>query len=271
MNILVCIKQVPDTDEIKIDEVNKTLVRTGVPSIINPFDSYALEFALRIKDKSKEFSTVTAISMGPKQAQIALQSCLALGIDSAYLINDPKFGGSDTLATSYILSESIKKIEKEKKRNFDLILCGKQAIDGDTAQVGPELACHLNYPQITYVSDINFSNISKGLQFKRETDEGFQIVECNLPCVVTITKPSFEPRIATLKSKIQAKKKTITILTLSDLTDIDSSLIGLKGSPTRVKSTYVANISKKGILIDEENTNKTADLMTEILIKKGII
>lgn len=271
MNILVCVKQVPDTDEIKIDNVNKTLIRTGVPSIINPFDSYALEFALRLKESTKDISIITAISMGPKQAEMALRSCLSLGVDSTYLITDPKFGGSDTLATSYILSKSIEKIEQLNNSKFDLILCGKQAIDGDTAQVGPELACHLGYTQVTNVMGIDFLKNSNRLQFKRETDEGFQVVECDLPSLITITKPKFEPRLATLKSKIQAKKKAINILSLSDLDSIDLNKIGLKGSPTRVKSTYIPNISKQGIDIHEDDVNKTVEKITDIFIEKGII
>lgn len=271
MNILVCVKQVPDTDEIKIDNKNNTLIRTGVPSIINPFDSYALEFALRLKETFKDESAVTALSMGPKQAEIALRSCLSLGADSTYLVSDPKFGGSDTLATSYILSESIKKIEKLNNEKFDLILCGKQAIDGDTAQVGPELACHLGYPQVTNVMEIDCLNSNNTLKFKRETDEGFQVVESKLPLVITITKPDFEPRVASLKAKIQAKKKEVNILSLADLNGINLNQIGLKGSPTRVKSTYIPNISKKGIFIDLDDVDKTVDLITDIFIEKGIL
>lgn len=271
MNILVCIKQVPDADEIKIDKTHNTLVRTGVPSTINPYDSYAIEFALRLKEKNKGNSKVTVICMGPKQATSALQSCLSVGTDSAYLINDPKFGGSDTLATSYILSESIKKIEKQNNYKFDLILCGKQAIDGETAQVGPELACHLDYPQITYVMEINQNSQGNLLQFKRETDEGYQIVESTLPCLITITKPPFETRVPTLKSKLRAKKKTIQVLSLSDLSNININCIGLKGSPTRVKSTYVPNINRYGIIIEEKNINKLTDKLTKIFISKGII
>ena len=137
MNILVCIKQVPDTTEIKIDPVTNTLIRDGVPSIVNPFDAYALEMALRLKDQQD--ATVIVMSMGPPQAKSALKECLAVGADKAYLVSDRAFGGSDTLATSYILSRAIRAVE-EKTGKFDLIFCGKQAIDGDTAQVGPEIA-----------------------------------------------------------------------------------------------------------------------------------
>ena len=147
-NILVCIKQVPDTTEIRIDPVKKTLIREGVPSIVNPFDAYALELAARIKDKEPG-TKITLVSMGPPQAENALRECLAVGGDKAYLVSGREFGGSDTLATSYILSCAIKKLE-ELEGKFDIIFCGKQAIDGDTAQVGPEIAEHIGLPQVTY-------------------------------------------------------------------------------------------------------------------------
>ena len=148
MNILVCIKQVPDTTEIKIDPVTNTLIRAGVPSIVNPFDAYALEIAARIKDVTPE-TKIILLSMGPKQAEAALKECLAVGGDKAYLVSDRAFGGADTLATSYTLKTAIDKIETLEGK-FDIIFCGKQAIDGDTAQVGPEIAEHMDCPQITY-------------------------------------------------------------------------------------------------------------------------
>ena len=149
MNILVCVKQVPDTTEIKIDPVKNTLIRDGVPSIVNPFDGYALEAAARIKDKNPD-TKIVVLSMGPPQATAALKECLAIAADKAYLVSGRTFGGSDTLATSYILYNAVKKVEELEGAKFDAIFCGKQAIDGDTAQVGPELAEHLGYPQVTY-------------------------------------------------------------------------------------------------------------------------
>ena len=148
MNILGCVKQVPDTTEIRIDPVKNTLIREGVPSIVNPFDGYALEAAARIRDKNPD-TRIVVLSMGPAQAKTALKECLAIAADKAYLASDRVFGGSDTLATSYILSGAIRKVEELEGR-FDMIFCGKQAIDGDTAQVGPEIAEHLGYPQVTY-------------------------------------------------------------------------------------------------------------------------
>ncbi|MGD1822044.1 MAG: electron transfer flavoprotein subunit beta/FixA family protein [Pleomorphochaeta sp.] len=256
MNILVCIKQVPNTDKIKIDKEKNTLIREGVESIINPFDTYAIEFANRIKDENSD-TKITVITMGPKQATKALQSAYALGVDFAYLITDRKFGGSDTLATSYILSKSIKYIEKEREV-FDLILCGKQAIDGDTAQVGPELAEHLNYPQVTYVRELKVKD--DYFIVKKETDEGYQILEVPKKSLMTITKPSFEPRFPSLSMKMKAKKKEIFTIDINSLSNIDQSKIGLKGSPTKVKKTYVNKIEKE----NHEITGSSKEIAKQI-------
>ena len=178
MNILVCVKQVPDTTEIKIDPVKNTLIRDGVPSILNPFDGYALEAAARIKDKDPG-AKIVVVSMGPEQAKNALKECLAIAADKAYLVSGRAFGGSDTLATSYILSNAVGKLE-ELEGKFDLIFCGKQAIDGDTAQVGPELAEHLNYPQVTYGLDAEVDGNT--VKVKKEVEEGVEALICGL-CV----------------------------------------------------------------------------------------
>ena len=190
MNICVCIKQVPDTNEIKVDPVTHTLVRKGVPSIVNPFDTYAQEVGVRLKEKLG--GKVIVISMGPEQAKEAIKTCLSVGADAGYLISSRKFGGSDTLATSYILSEAIKAVEEKEGLKFDLILCGKQAVDGDTAQVGPEIAEHLGLPQITYALDI----IEKDgdIQVKRECDEGYDMISTQLPAVVTVVRLPYETR-----------------------------------------------------------------------------
>ena len=190
MNILVCVKQVPDTTEIKIDPVTNTLIRKGVPSIVNPFDGYAVEAAARIKDRHPD-TKIVVLSMGPDQAKAALRDCMAIAADKAYLVSDRAFGGSDTLATSYIISETIKKVEALEGK-FDLIFCGKQAIDGDTAQVGPEIAEHLDLPQVTYglEAQVNGSQV----QVKKEVEDGFEILAAQMPCLVTFTKPAWEPR-----------------------------------------------------------------------------
>ena len=205
MNIVVCVKQVPDTTEIKIDPVKNTLIREGVPSIVNPFDGYALEAAARIKDKNPD-TKIVVVSMGPEQAKNALKECLAIAADKAYLVTDRAFGGSDTLATSYILMNAIKKIE-ELEGKFDMIFCGKQAIDGDTAQVGPEMAEHLDYPQVTYGLEAEVDGNT--VKVKKETEDGAEIIGVEMPCVVTFTKPSWDPRFPTLKRTMAASRAEI--------------------------------------------------------------
>ncbi|NLD29965.1 MAG: electron transfer flavoprotein subunit beta/FixA family protein, partial [Clostridiales bacterium] len=185
MNILLCVKQVPDTADIRIDPEKNVLIRKGVPSILNPFDSYALEAAARIKDKDPA-TKIVALSMGPTQAEAVLRECLAIAADSAYLVSGRAFGGSDTLATSYILSEAIKLVS-EKEGPFDAVFCGKQAIDGDTAQVGPEIAEHLGIPQVTYGLEAEASG--DVLNVRRETEAGYAVVSVKTPCLVTFTKP----------------------------------------------------------------------------------
>lgn len=224
MKMLVCVKQVPDTTEIKIDPVKNTLIRAGVPSILNPFDSYALEAAARIKDKDPS-AEIHVLSMGPEQAKAVLKESLAIAADKAYLVSGRTFGGSDTLCTSYILSEAIKEIEKTEGK-FDIILCGKQAIDGDTAQVGPEIAEHLNYPQVTYGLE---AFVEDGLvKVKKECEDGCQIIGIKTPCVLTFTKPSFDPRYPTIKRKMAANRTEIPVFGDNDLPDLDPGKIGLK-------------------------------------------
>ena len=260
MNILICIKQVPNTNKIKIDKNKHTLIREGVESIINPFDLYAIEFALRIKDTINNVN-ISVISMGPPNAEKALRTALSLGVDSSYLISDKAFSGSDTLATSYVLSMAIKYIEKENEY-FDLILCGKQAIDGDTAQIGPQLAEYLKYTLVTNVRELEIKNSS--FLIKKETDEGFQILKAPSRSLFTITKPSFEARFPSLNAKIKAKKTPIKVLDLNILTKIDITKIGLKGSATKVKETYVNEIDKDNVTISgtpEEIVNQICKLI----------
>ena len=265
-NILVCIKQVPDTTEIRIDPVKKTLIRDGVPSIVNPFDAYALELAARIKDKDPE-TKVTLLSMGPPQAKEALQTCLAVGGDKAYLVSGRAFGGSDTLATSYILSCAVEKV-RELEGDFDVIFCGKQAIDGDTAQVGPELAEHLGLPQVTYAVEAEAEENS--IVVKKETEDGFEKVRVQCPCVITVTKPNFDPRFPTIKSKLAAKKKEIPVLAPEDLT-IDLTRAGLGGSPTKVKKTFTPPVKTSGVKIEEEDLAVGADKLFTMLSEGNII
>lgn len=266
MNICVCIKQVPDTNVIKIDPVTHTLVRKGVPSIVNPFDTYAQEVGVRLKEKTG--GKLIVVCMGPEQAKEAIKSCLSVGADNGYLISDRVFGGSDTLATSYILAESIKAIEEKEGLKFDLILCGKQAVDGDTAQVGPEIAEHLGLPQITYALDI----VEKDgeIQVKRECESGYDMIATTLPAVVTVVKLPYEPRYPTIKSKMAAKKKQIPTLTSADIPSIDPTRCGLKGSPTKVKKTYTPVNEKHGVKLagipGEEAAQQVVKLLSDAKI-----
>lgn len=268
MNILVCIKQVPDTTEIKIDPVNKTLIRDGVPSIVNPFDAYALELAARIKDKDPS-TKITLVSMGPPQAQNALKECLAVGGDDAFLVSGREFGGSDTLATSYILSTAVKKLE-ETQGKFDIIFCGKQAIDGDTAQVGPEMAEHLDLPQVTYAVEAEVDGDT--VKVKKEVEDGFEIIGTKMPCLITVTKPNFDPRYPTIKSKMAANRKEIATIAFADLEAIiDSTRIGLKGSPTKVKKTFTPEVKTGGVKIQEETNADSAKKLFAVLAADKII
>ena len=268
MNILVCVKQVPDTTEIRIDPEKHTLIRDGVPSIVNPFDGYALECAARIKDKDPN-TKITIVSMGPPQAMAALKECLAVGGDKAYLVSGREFGGSDTLATSYILSCAVKKLE-ELEGKFDVIFCGKQAIDGDTAQVGPEIAEHLGYPQVTYALEA-FDEGNGKLKVKKELEDGCEMIAIKTPCVITVTKPSWDPRYPSIKSKMAANRKEIPTLGFADLTGIDPERVGLKGSPTKVKKTFTPPVKSGGIKIHEESGADTAKALFNKLVADGIV
>lgn len=266
MNIMVCVKQVPDTTEIKINPETNTLIREGVPSIVNTFDGFALEIAARIKDKNPG-TKIVAVSMGPPQAKNALKDCLAVGADKAYLVSDRAFGGSDTLATSYILSKAVKAVEAQEGP-FDLIFCGKQAIDGDTAQTGPELAEHMDYPQITCAIGVEVEDGK--VRAERETEYGNEIWETATPAVVTVTKPAFEPRFPTIKSKLAANKAEIPVLTIAEV-QAEIERCGLKGSPTKVKKTFVPPRKGGGVVIQEETSGESACKLAALLSNAGLV
>ena len=225
MNIIICIKQVPETTEVKINPETNTLIREGVKSIINPFDIYAIEEAVRLKEKFGGKATV--ITMGPPQAEAALREAISLGIDEGILITDRAFAGSDTWATSYTLAQVIRKIGA-----FDLILCGKQASDGDTAQVGPGISAHLDIPQVTYVKKIEEVK-NNSLRVERMMEEGYEVIETPLPCLLTVVKEINEPRLPSLKGMLRGKSAKITVWTQKEL-NLDPQSIGLCSSPTQV-------------------------------------
>jgi len=239
MNIIVCIKQVPDTNEVKIDPITGTLIREGVPSIINPDDKNALEEALVLKEKYS--ANVTVITMGPPQAERALREALAMGADEAILITDRAFAGADTLATSRALAGAIKKLP------YDIVFAGRQAIDGDTAQVGPEIAEHLNLPQVTYVEKVEF--MEKELKIRRALEDGYEIIKVGAPVLLTAIKELNVPRYMNIKYIYEAFKKEIKIWSANDI-DVDRSMLGLGGSPTKVRKSMTKEAKGKGEIIN---------------------
>ncbi len=225
MRIVVCVKQVPDTTEVKIDPKTGTLIREGVPSILNPDDANALEEALKMKDKDENV-TVSVVSMGPPQADVMLRECLAMGADEAYLVSDRAFAGSDTWATSKVIASAIRKIG-----NYDIIFAGRQAIDGDTAQVGPQISEKLGIPQVTYVQDFKIEEDKITVQ--RQLEDGYEIIRVKKPALLTAVSSLNEPRYMAVDKIFDAYKKEIKVLTIDDL-DIDKEGVGLKASPTKV-------------------------------------
>ena len=260
MNILVCVKQVPDTTVIKIDPVKHTLIRAGVPSILNTFDTYALETALRIREK--EGGRVTVISMGPEQAKAILRQSLSVGADEVYLISDRAFGGSDTLATSLILSTAIEMLEKKNGAKFDLVFCGKQAIDGDTGQVGPEIAQHLDRSVVTYAVDAAIEG--DVVKVKRESDEGYDWFTAQLPAVITMNKTAYDMRWPSIKGRKMSRTADVPVLTAEDVV-VDEDRRGLKGSPTKVKSTYTPVHEKNGMKIEGLAAKDAAAKLVELM------
>ncbi len=229
MKIAVCIKQVPDAKDVRLDPTTNTLAREGVESIMNPYDQHALEEAVRLKEKFG--GEVTVITMGPPQAEEVLRLAIACGADNAVLVSDRAFAGADTWATAYTLGRAV-----ETLGNFDLFLCGKQAIDGDTAQVGPGLALRLDIPYLTCVQKIREVG-EKALVAERMMDDGFDVVEISLPALLTVVKNINEPRVPSLKGKMKAKKAVITALT-AEAIKADPASIGLAGSPTQVVRVF---------------------------------
>lgn len=256
MKIIVCMKQVPDTTEVRIDPVKGTLIREGVPSIINPDDKAGLEAALRIKEQVG--GTVTVVSMGPPQADIALREALAMGADEAVLVTDRAFGGADTWATSTTIAAAIKKMD------YDLIVAGRQAIDGDTAQVGPQIAEHLNIPQVSYVEAIEEVD-GNTLVLRRQFEDRYHIVEVDTPCLITALAELAQPRYMSVSGVFGAYgEKEVKKITLSDIEDVvDKANIGLSGSPTRVKASFTKQPKGEG-----EKFESTPDEAVELIVQR---
>ncbi len=255
MNIIVCIKQVPETTQVQINPETNTLVREGVKSIINPFDMYAIEEGVRLKEKCG--GKVLVLTMGPPQAEAAIREAIYMGADEGILICDRAFAGSDTWATSFTLSEAIKRIGV-----FDLILCGKQASDGDTAQVGPGISAHLDIPQVTYVKKIEEIK-DKSLRVERMMEEGFEIVETPLPALLTVVKEINEPRLPSLKGLMRSKSAKIILWSQKEL-NLDPQKIGLCGSPTQVVKIFTPPPREGGVVL-RGDTQEVVEKLVELL------
>lgn len=261
MKIIVCIKQVPDTFEVKIDPETKRIVREGVESIINPYDNYAIEEAVRLKERFG--GTVTAISMGPPQAEKALRDAIALGADDAVLLSDIQFAGSDTLATSYILSCGIRKIGE-----FDIILCGRETLDGSTGQVGAEIANHLSIPYITYASKIR--DISAGsMECTRLMEDHYEDLKTELPVLITVIKEINLPRIPSLKGMMKAKKAQVNLWKCEHM-EGEPCYYGQDGSPTRVVDVWTEQMQKEGRKV-EGGPEELADALMKELKNLGVV
>jgi len=265
MKIIVPIKQVPETSNAKMDEETGTMIREGVESIINPLDLYAIETAIRLKEQF--CGEITVISMGPGKAIEAIKEAIAMGCDKGILLSDRKFAGSDTWATSYVLSECIKKL-----KNFDLILCGERATDGDTAQVGPGVASFLDLPISTFTSEI--VKVEKdSIKVKRLVEGGYELLELELPALLTVVKEISDPRLPTLKGKLKAKEIKIPIWGPQNI-DVQNECLGLNGSPTRVVKIFAQKISRQGekfIVKDEDDLSKAIDKIMGYLALKELI
>jgi electron transfer flavoprotein beta subunit len=255
MKIVVCIKQVPDVADVRIDPETNTLVREGVPSIVNPFDMYAIEEAIRLKERFG--GEVIVMTMGPPQAEAALRDAVSMGADAAVLVSDRAFAGSDTLATSYTLAMAIRKID-----SVDLVICGKQAIDGDTAQVGPGIAENLQWGFAAYVRKIEEVD-DQEMRLERLMDDGYDCLRTPLPAVITVVKEINEPRLPSLKGKMKAKKLQIPVWD-AEAIGADPERLGLKGSPTKVWKIFTPEFRRRGEILQGEPAEQVERLVTEI-------
>jgi electron transfer flavoprotein beta subunit len=261
MNIVVCLKQVPGTTEVKINPQTNTLVRQGIKNIINPFDSYALEEGVRLREKRG--GRVTAISMGPPQAAEMLRETIALGADETILLSDAAFAGADTWATAYTLAGAVRKLGA-----CDLVICGRQSSDGDTAQVGPELAEMLGIPFVAYVSQVQEVGAAD-VRLKRMIDEGYEIVQAPLPCLITVNKEINQPRLPSLRGLARAKSAKIPVWGLAEL-GLEPGRVGLAGSATQVVKIFSPQRQKKARMLAGETAAQVEALLAS-LKEEGII
>lgn len=261
MKVIVCVKQVPDTNEVKIDPIKGTLIRDGVPSILNPDDANALEEALALKDKYTDVH-VTVVTMGPPQADEMLRECLAMGADEAILLSDRAFAGADTWATSNTIASAIRKI-----KDFDIIFAGRQAIDGDTAQVGPQIAERIGISQVTYVQDVQVEGDEITVQ--RQLENGYEVIKVQKPVLLTAIKELNNPRYMSIKGIYEAYKKDVTVWSLNDL-DVEKHEVGLDASPTKVFRSFTPEPKGKGVML-KGSTKEMAEKLVVNLKKKHVI
>ena len=268
MLVVACVKQVPDTTQVKVDPVTGTLIREGVPFIMNPFDTHALEESLRLKDKYG--LRVAVISMGPPNTEVTLKKALALGADETVLLSDRVFGGADTLATSMVLAEAIKRLAQ--KEEVAVVLCGKQTIDGDTAQVGPGIATRLGYSQLTLVDHIeNIDLQAKKVRARRKLEGRHEIVEAPLPAMISVVREVNRPRYPMVPMRLMAEDATVTLWDNKEM-KLTEETIGLKGSPTQVRKIFSPERAKGEMLGDGlNNPEEAVHLLLDKLIEKDIV
>jgi len=265
MRIIVPIKQVPETNAVRMDESTGTMIREGVEAIVNPLDLYSIELAIRLREEHG--GEVIGVSMGPPKAATALREAISMGLDSGVLVSDKAFAGSDTWATSYVLAAAIRKIG-----NFDLIICGERATDGDTGQVGPGIAAFLDLPVVSYVSKFD-SLSSDACRVHRLVENGYELVEMELPGVLTVVKEVADPRLPTLRGKQKARRTDIPSWSAKDL-DVNAGDLGLAGSPTRVVKNFRPSVARKCIkhvVVDEGTLHKAVDELVDFLQNKQVI
>ncbi|MBU9721754.1 MULTISPECIES: electron transfer flavoprotein subunit beta/FixA family protein [Bacillaceae] len=264
MNILVCIKQVPDTKIIKINPKTNTLDRSSAPAILNPYDAHAVQEAVRLKEVHG--GKVTVLSMGPPQAKVAIKKCVEIGADEGYLISDRRFAGADTLATSYALYKAIQKLMDEQ--GIDLVLCGKHAIDGDTGQVGPGIARRMEIPPLTNVIKVEEVDLKeKRMKVRRKIEDGYELIQSELPCLLTVEKEINDVAYSPLPNMIKAARYNPIVWTVDDLDDVDIKQLGLKGSPTIVGKMWPPEKSAGAEMIDGD-VKKQAKALVEHMLEK---
>ncbi|PLR97501.1 electron transfer flavoprotein subunit beta/FixA family protein [Bacillus sp. T33-2] len=267
MHIVVCVKQVPDTKIIKINPKTNTLDRRSAPAILNPYDAHAVQEAVKIKKITG--GTISVLSMGPPQAVAVIKKSVEIGADRGYLISDRAFAGADTLATSYALSKALEKISKEEP--VDLIICGKHAIDGDTGQVGPGIARRLDIPPVTNVIEVSEVNqTEKSVLIKRKQINGYELIQAELPCLLTVEKEINDIEYAPLPNMIQAARYEPVIWSVNDLEDVDRTQLGLKGSPTIVGKMFSPPRPEGGKKLEGTSDQQVEQLLSILMEQKDL-